>query len=163
MALGRSAWEVIDLAGLNARTKILDGATAARISPDGRWVAYQMRASGSGPDEVWVTTFPVPGGRRQISTNGGAAPVWGATSGELLYRARGSLWSATITTTPEFAVRRDSLFAMNVPAGALYDASPDGKTFVMPWLLGEENPPPVLVTGWFADLRQRLAAASRRQ
>ena len=86
-----------------------------------------------------------------------------------MYRNRGSLWSATITTSPEFTVvRRDSLFAMNVPTNqslagaAMYDVSRDGKSFVMPWFMGEENPPPVLVTGWFADLRDKMAAAAAR-
>lgn len=138
------------------------------ISPDGKWIAYTSRGSGPGTLEVYVRPIPGPGGRHQISDNGGTEPRWGATSGEMVYRHRGSLWSATITTSPEFAVvRRDSLFAMNVPTNqnlaglAMYDVSRDGKNFVMPWFTGEENPPPVLVTGWFADLRDKLATAAR--
>jgi hypothetical protein len=45
-------------------------------------------------------------------------------------------------------------------AAALYDVSRDGKSFVMPWFTSEENPPPVLRTGWFADLRARMAAGA---
>jgi Tol biopolymer transport system component len=40
------------------------------VSPDGRWVAYQSDFSGQ--TEVYVTSFPVPGGKRQSSTGGAA-------------------------------------------------------------------------------------------
>jgi Tol biopolymer transport system component/tRNA A-37 threonylcarbamoyl transferase component Bud32 len=162
----QSNWVLVRSDAPDRRAEVLDsGAIAARISPDGRWIAFQ-RGSEAGPQEVYVQALPGPGGRRQISTGGGTEPAWGATSAELFYRNQGALWSATLVTAPEFTVvRRDSLFAMNVPAGdngsTMYDVSPDGKSFAMPWFVGEENPPPVLVTGWFIDLRQRMAAAAK--
>jgi hypothetical protein len=45
----------------------------------------------------------------------------------------------------------------------LFDVSPDGNSFVMAQFIGEENPPPVMVTNWFVDVRQRFAAARRRR
>jgi Tol biopolymer transport system component len=42
------------------------------LSPDGRWVAYTSNESGS--DEVYVQSFPVPGGKRRVSSDGGAMP-----------------------------------------------------------------------------------------
>src|SRR5262249_680284 len=45
-----------------------------RFSPDGRWIAY--RSDDQGGFEVYVQTFPVSGGKWQISTNGGQQPWW---------------------------------------------------------------------------------------
>jgi hypothetical protein len=58
------------------------------------------------------------------------------------------------------------MFAMNSATSigpTLFDVSPDGNSFVMAQFIGEENPPPVMVTNWFVDVRQRFAAARRRR
>src|SRR4030095_6766888 len=46
----------------------------ARFSPDGRWVAYESNESGR--HEIYVQTFPDPVRRTQVSTAGGATPLW---------------------------------------------------------------------------------------
>jgi serine/threonine-protein kinase len=53
------------------------------FSPDGRWVAYFSNESGR--FEVYVRPFPGPGSKWQISTGGGAKPIWSRTRPELLY------------------------------------------------------------------------------
>ena len=53
------------------------------FSPDGRWLAYVSNESG--PDEVYVRSFPGPGGRVQISTGGGSNPTWSRARRELFY------------------------------------------------------------------------------
>jgi serine/threonine-protein kinase len=53
------------------------------FSPDGRWLAYQSNATGQA--EVYVRPFPGPGGLQQISTDGGAYPMWSGSRSELLY------------------------------------------------------------------------------
>ena len=55
------------------------------FSPDGRWLAYFSNESGQ--IEVYVRPFPGPGGKWQISTGGGAYPVWSRTRNELVYAA----------------------------------------------------------------------------
>ncbi len=52
-----------------------------RFSPNGRWVAFASDESGK--TEVYVQTFPDSGGKSQISTGGGAQPVWSGR--ELFY------------------------------------------------------------------------------
>ncbi len=59
----------------------------AMISPDGRWVAYTSDELGA--IEVYVRPFPGPGGRWQISQQGGAFPRWSPNGHELLYRDPG--------------------------------------------------------------------------
>jgi Tol biopolymer transport system component len=56
-----------------------------RFAPDGRWVAYQSNESGR--PEVYVQSFPSPGGKVRISTNGGTQLVWRRDGRELYYRA----------------------------------------------------------------------------
>jgi serine/threonine-protein kinase len=56
----------------------------AALSPDGRWVAYQ--SSETGRPEVYVQAFPGPGGKQQISSDGGLDPVWARSGRELFYR-----------------------------------------------------------------------------
>jgi Tol biopolymer transport system component len=53
------------------------------FSPDGRWLAYYSNESGT--FEVYVRPFPGPGGKWQISTNGGMTPRWSSNGKELFY------------------------------------------------------------------------------
>jgi Tol biopolymer transport system component len=55
-----------------------------RFSSDGRWIAYTSDESGR--DEVYVQTFPGPGGKWQVSTEGGYGAVWAKNERELFYR-----------------------------------------------------------------------------
>ena len=54
------------------------------FSPDGRWLAYVSNESGR--YEVYVQPFPGPGQKVQISSEGGAEPVWSPNGKELFYR-----------------------------------------------------------------------------
>ena len=55
------------------------------FSPDGRFLAYQSNESGR--KEVYVQSFPDPGGKWQVSTAGGVDPRWRADGKEIYYRA----------------------------------------------------------------------------
>ncbi len=46
---------------------------APRFSPDGRWLAYVSDESGR--QEIYVQSYPGPGGKWQISTEGGTEPA----------------------------------------------------------------------------------------
>ncbi|HST07546.1 MAG TPA: protein kinase, partial [Gemmatimonadaceae bacterium] len=63
--------------------------TAARVSPDGRWVAYTSDESGR--SEVYLDSYPRPRRRISISANGGAHPVWRGDGQELYYWNDGRL------------------------------------------------------------------------
>ena len=54
-----------------------------RFSPDGRWVVCE--SDDSGRAEVYVTPFPGPGGKRQVSAAGGARPRWRRDGKEIFY------------------------------------------------------------------------------
>jgi Tol biopolymer transport system component len=74
--------------------------TTPAFSPDGRWIAYMSTESET--PEIYVRPFGRPGGKRQISTEGGIFPLW-STSGELFYRGPDHLIMAV-----SYVVRGDS-------------------------------------------------------
>jgi Tol biopolymer transport system component len=80
--------------------------SAPEFSPDGRWIAY--RSNESGRNEVYVQPFPGPGGKWQISTDGGGADGvrWSANGRELFYRNDDKMMSVDLETRPTFRLRR---------------------------------------------------------
>ncbi len=66
----------------------------AALSPDGRWIAYQSNETGR--DEVYVTSFPVPGRKWQVSQGEGTTPAWRGDSREVYYRDGRGLYAAEV-------------------------------------------------------------------
>ncbi len=57
---------------------------AIALSPDGKWMAYQSDETGR--TEVFVRPFPnTDGGKKQVSSGGGLAPLWSRDGKELFY------------------------------------------------------------------------------
>ncbi len=59
------------------------GEVSAKLSPDGHFLAYTSGESKR--TEVYVQTFPQPGGKWQVSTAGGHWPVWSRDGRELYF------------------------------------------------------------------------------
>src|SRR4029453_19367500 len=57
--------------------------TAARFSPDGRWLAFVSTESGA--NEVYVAPVDDARAKYRVSAAGGIAPRWGRDGKELLY------------------------------------------------------------------------------
>jgi serine/threonine-protein kinase len=105
------------------------------FSPDGHWLAYTSDESGR--PEVYVRSFPGPGGRWQISTNGGVRPLWLRNGKELLYQEYdGKIMVAAYAASGsafqgEKSRRWSSVSALLLqPIAAVrgsFDVSPDGK------------------------------------
>jgi len=129
---------------------------AARLSADGRWMAYHSNEAGR--FEVYVARYPGPGGRFQVSTNGGSAPVWSPDGRELFFQSGNKLMAAAIQTTPELraGVPR-TLF--EGPFGG-FDVHPDGQRFLLLRPVYPDLPPRplVVVLGWLEDLKRRVPA-----
>jgi hypothetical protein len=109
--------------------------TAARFSPDGRWVAYTSDESGR--SEVYLDAYPRPGRRRIISSGGGVHPVWRGDGRELYYWRDGALVAvrlgAAVGGAPPAPGEQTVLFRApyNVGVNTMYDVSPDGERFVI--------------------------------
>jgi len=129
------------------------------FSPDGRWVAYTSDESGR--DEVYVQPFPGPGGRWQVSTQGGSEPMWARDGNQLFYMNGNRLMTAVVKSEPAFAAAQPQLVFDGPYLRAHrehpnYDVSPDGKRFIV--VSGKEvgNTPLYVVQDWFGELEQRV-------
>ena len=139
----------------------------ARLSSDGRWIAYMSDSSGTA--EVYVRRYPQLDTPRQISTGGGSQPQWRADQQELFYLAPDrSLMAVTVragVNEPFGAPRR--LFRAPIaesPSDARdsYAAMPDGRSFLID---GRRDTAPAsitLVRHWSAGLIAPAAAVAAR-
>lgn len=72
--------------------------TEPAFSPDGKWLAYQSNETGR--NEVYVSGYPGPAGRWQVSTSGGLFPTWGRDGRTLYFKAPDQqLMTATYSST----------------------------------------------------------------
>jgi eukaryotic-like serine/threonine-protein kinase len=101
--------------------------TGGVFSPDGRWVAFQSNESGS--SEIYLQAYP-RGRRWQISSQGGAAPLWRRDGGELFYRAGSKVMAVPLQLAPDLVIGKPHmLFEGDFDED--YDVSADGQRFVM--------------------------------
>jgi Tol biopolymer transport system component len=126
------------------------------FSPDGRFVAYTSNESGR--FEIYVVPYPGPGGKWQISTAGGAAPVWRRDGKELFYLAPDrKLMAVGIKTGAAFeAEAPQPLFETRIreDPDRHFDVSADGQRFLLDSPLGDDSTPPItLVQNWTVLLR----------
>jgi len=104
----------------------------------------------SGRFEVYVQAFPGPSQNRQVSIDGGTAPVWAPNGRELFYRKDTKMMAVDVSTTREFVSGRPKqLFdGSYLSWPGVYDVARDGR-FLM--LTGERQPISqiILVQNWF--------------
>jgi eukaryotic-like serine/threonine-protein kinase len=117
---------------------------AGRISPDGRWIAYNSDESGKG--EIYVRPLDVARltgstganetavtGKWMVSKDGGTTPLWRGDGKELYYLTAlgGEAMAVDVSTSGVFQAGVPRLL-FKVPPGVLFwDVSPDGKRFIM--------------------------------
>jgi hypothetical protein len=134
-----------------------DDELGATVSPDGRWLAFVSDQSGQ--DEIYVTAFPKPTGRIQVSSGGGTSPAWGNDSREIFYMRSDTMVSARIETQPEVRVlSRKDLFSgsyVQYRWYRQYDVMPDGDHFLM--ILNPPRGNIEVITNWFPQLERALA------
>ena len=137
--------------------------TMAMFSPDGQWLAYQSNKSG--PNEVYLTPYPGPGGEQQVSTEGGRSPVWSPDGSELFYRTdAGQVLSVSVQTTPLVELSAAQLL-FEIPnmasmdsANSAFDVHPDGERFVVVRSVGSESSTTQInvVLNWLEERAERV-------
>jgi Tol biopolymer transport system component len=122
------------------------------FSPDGRWIAYQSDESGRA--EIYVRPFPGPGGKWQVSPNGGEEPHWSADGREIFYLdVAQNIVAVPVETSGNFraGVPKELFEARLFPAlqRNRFDVTSDGQRFLtLAPMESQSNPPTTVVLNW---------------
>src|SRR5262245_3449662 len=122
-----------------------------RLTPDGKWMAYESGESGSA--DIYVAPFPDPTAKWRISTAGGLRPTWRADSKELFYLAPDKTLMAVSMPSPDRAGVPVPLFK-TTPVDYLggrdpYSPSADGQRFLVNTLTQDAPPQAInVITNW---------------
>src|SRR5262249_23503679 len=125
-----------------------------QFSPDGKWVAYE--SSEGGRSQIYVVPYPGPGGRSQVSTDGGTQPRWNKNGRELFFRSGAKMMAVAVETGATF--RAGAAHVLFEKAAGDYDVAPDGRRFLMlkPTPAAGDAGELHVIVNWFDDLRQRV-------
>jgi eukaryotic-like serine/threonine-protein kinase len=131
---------------------------SARVSPDGRWMAYASNESGR--LEVYVQAYPALGYKQQVSTAGGMQPVWSRDGRELFFRADKHLMTARVvasgaelTISAPAVVMNDTFGRPQGETHTTYDVLPDGEFLFIEALERERTGAVTMVFNLFRELR----------
>ncbi len=142
----------MDLRGEKKLFPVLSGPSAERhghVSPDGKWLAYISNETST--DELYVTSFPVPGTRWQVSSGGTTSPGdWSRDGKNLRYRKGEKIFSVEVhsgTSKPDFSAPKELL---SLPTNILDIALlPDDKRILALRPTGDSTPVPIdFVLNW---------------
>ena len=131
-----------------------------QFSPNGKWIAYTSNESGTW--QIYVQSFPVSGGKWQVSTSGGGHPKWRSDGKELFYISSDRKLMAVDVKTdgPTFESGVPiALFELPVPGlpgpRNYYVVAADGQRFLVTRSLDEAiAAPTIVVLNWTADLKR---------
>jgi serine/threonine-protein kinase len=141
----------------------------AVFSSDGRFIAYVSNESGR--YEVYVRSYPGPGGKSQVSTEGGIQPTWSRTGREIFYRNGDQMMAVAVSTGPPMRLSKARLlfegqfvgasgaYSYNVLGRATYDVAPDDEHFVM--LQESESARIHIVLDFAEELKAKVLPGSR--
>src|SRR5205823_12416146 len=130
-----------------------------QFSPDGNWIAYQSNESGR--FEIYVQPFPGPGGKFQISSNGGLQPRWNKNGKEIFYVSLDSkMMAVPVKVSPDGQSLETgtpaALFPVRIAGGPVpginkqqYAVSSDGQRFLVNLAADEGAASPItLILNW---------------
>ena len=133
-----------------------------QFSPDGKWIAYQSNESGR--FEIHVQPFPGPGGKFQVSSNGGEQPRWNKNGKEIFYVSLDSkMMAVPVKLSPDGQSVETgtpaALFPVRIAGGPVlgnankqqYAVSSDGQQFLVNLAVDEGTVSPItLILNWKA-------------
>ncbi len=137
--------------------------TQARVSPDGRWLAYSTNESGM--YQIVVQSFPDPNrGKWQITAQGGVEPKWRRDARELYYLSLdGKLMSVPLKSERTFEAGTPVvLFQTPLTVNRTsperdrrYDVAPDGRFLIVVPQTTSASTPVAAVVNWAAELARK--------
>ncbi len=125
------------------------------VSPDGRWLAYECNETGR--SEIYLTSFPQPGRKWQVSKSGARLPLWRARGKQLCFHAFGDEVSVVDVEESESALRLSeprTLFRTK-QGYYLYNADAEGRRFLFRETLNIGALEIHFVTDWLEAARRR--------
>ena len=114
------------------------GEERGKLSPDGRWLAYQSSATGR--TEVYVRPFPLSlerTGQSMVSNGTGTMPLWNRNGKELFYKGPKGIMAVDVTLGTAFKSGEPKVLfpPPSYPASTgpvfNWDVSPDGSKFLI--------------------------------
>jgi serine/threonine protein kinase len=146
----------IDLNGDRKSTPFLHSPAnegAAILSPNGKWLAYASDESGR--FEVYVTAFPGPGGKWQVSSGGGFSLGWSEDGKQLYYAGSGKLMSAAIQNLETFEFGASTALPIHVNDFADLGPPAPGERFpALKALGGGQSQPQEVISNWTGTLKK---------
>jgi Tol biopolymer transport system component len=122
----------------------------ARLSPDGKWLAYSSDESTR--SEIYVQSFPMPGSKAQISIDGGNKPVWSRDGKELYFiSADRKMMAVSVKIGDKFeAGTPKALFDTRIGTGILnhFDVSKDGRFLIPTQTESVVDSPLTVIVNW---------------
>jgi len=145
----------LPLQGERKPSLVVERGAAGKLSPDGRWLAYQSAESGR--TEVYVMPFGGGQGKWQVSANGGGRPQWSKDGKELYYMDPAySLFEVPVTNAGgalQFGAAQKLITNWSAPQ-VFYDVSPDGKKFLLDRVQQQVSQAVTVVTNFTAALKK---------
>ena len=125
----------------------------ATFSPNGKWVAYESDETGR--YEIYVGAFPGPGGKWQISNDGGVAASWSADGKQLYYENGDKLMMAPIQNAETFEFGSPTALPIHLNEFATVGAvTPGGRFPALKPLSGGQSLPQEVILNWTGTLKQ---------
>jgi Tol biopolymer transport system component len=117
----------------------------ARLSPDGKWIAYASDQSGA--PEVYVRGIEKDSPVSQISSGGGYDPAW-QRDGKAVYFRTGTFGIMRVTAKPGVATRFSTPTALfQLPTGSDFTPA-EGGGFIVASSEGQVNTPITILANW---------------
>lgn len=127
---------------------------AAKLSPNGRWLAYAAEETGRG--EIYVEGFPTHAGKWQISTGGGDIPVWSWDGKELFFAEPDrKIMVVEVKAGDKFEASVPKLlFAAPIGPNHWFDVSKDGRFLIPTPVEQSANVAMIVAVNWVEGLKK---------
>jgi eukaryotic-like serine/threonine-protein kinase len=142
----RKPWMVV------AHAAVLYG---ARLSPDGKWLAYESNESGT--VQLYIVPFRGGQGKWQVTSQGSSGPAWTRNGKELFYMDPGfNLYVISfkeVEGAPQLGAPQQIPITTSAPT-VFYDISPDGKKILIDNVAQQVSPSVTVVTNFAGSLKK---------
>ncbi len=129
----------------------------ARVSPDGRWIAYASRDTDR--TEVYVAPLDHHSAAVAVSNSGGLRPAWSPDGGEIYFKHQKELWAAKVKIAGNsIDTNPPQKFFTSTAGIEAFDVARDGRILVDIQQITPSTSPMHVIVGW----KEEIARISKR-